>query len=54
VVAVAARDAEWAQWAEERGFSDTMGQYRHFSTLGEAVRTYRDTDGAPPLPAAKA
>ncbi len=49
MVAVAARDDEWARWAEERGFSEALGQYRHFATLGEAVRTYRDTDGAPPM-----
>jgi MFS superfamily sulfate permease-like transporter len=42
VVAVAARDTEWTDWAQQRGLTAQLGKYLRVSTLEEAVRTYRE------------
>lgn len=45
VVAVAARDTEWAEWARQRGFGAEIGKYRLYGTLDQAAEAYA---GAPP------
>jgi high affinity sulfate transporter 1 len=42
VVAVAARDTEWTDWARERGFGAEIEKYRLFGSLDQAARAYGD------------
>jgi MFS superfamily sulfate permease-like transporter len=42
----AARAAEWAQWAAERGFDTAFRGTRFFTTLRQAVQAFRDERAA--------
>jgi high affinity sulfate transporter 1 len=42
VVAVAARDTEWTDWAQKRGLTTELGKYLRFSTLEQAVQACDD------------
>jgi high affinity sulfate transporter 1 len=42
VVAVAARDTEWTDWAQKRGLTTELGKYLRFSTLEQAVQACGD------------
>lgn len=42
VVAVAARDTEWTDWAQQRGLTTQLGKYLLFNTLEQAVQAHRE------------
>ena len=44
VVAVAARDTEWTDWARERGFGAEIEKYRLFGSLDQAASAYGDAE----------
>ncbi len=46
VVAVAARDTEWTDWAQQRGLTTQLGKYLRFSTLEEAVLAHHNAPSA--------
>jgi len=41
VTGVAGREADWTDWAHQRGLSDTLGKHRSFATLAQAVAAYQ-------------
>jgi hypothetical protein len=51
VVAVAARDTEWTDWAQERGLTTQLGKYLRFSTLEQAVLAHHNAPSADATPA---
>jgi len=55
VVGAAARETQWADWADERGLAGELEWVRFFPSLEEAVEAYRQEvlrDSAPRVPSA--
>lgn len=45
VVAAAARETEWSDWAADRGFAETLAKIRFYATLQQATEAYdREVD----------